>query len=223
MINKQYLFYLYIVYILFFITPQFSFATTFQSPRYRIETNTQIENSSSNSSLVSGTFATKGYIISSRQDANPFTITLSQNTIDLGKTDATHTIFTKQLTMTINSARYTIMTFKPERFFNFDTSSFIPDTRCDEKKQICTNSTAAPWRSSSEYGFGYTIAGKNAPHDFENGTRFRPFSPYPIALFSSDIPQTAHNYLFILKAVVPVDQPSGTYSTTIHIIALAHF
>ncbi len=216
--NKAFYILYFIFYILIFNFPHPTRALTFESSQYRIETDPSEKGPQTTTSIIHHSFAQKGYILSSRTDKNLFTITLSQNVLDL--------LSTQKASITIsppNSRLYTLKTFMPKPFANFDGSSVIANTRCDMKNNPCTPHKAYPWRSSSTYGFGYSVKGVYSDKDFENGFHFRPFSPTPINIAQSDFSSKKNTYQLILKALPPPHQPTGTYQALIHIIAYPDF
>lgn len=219
--NKQLFYFLYFIFYFLFLFPHLTNAATLESPRHRIETNISEGQSKKNDKITHHSFAQKGYLISSRHDKNLFTINASNTLLDL--------LLTQQFFIAINppdSGSYTIKTFKPEPFANFNASSSIPDTICDLKNSPCTPHKAQVWRLSSTYGFGYTVRGEYAHADFDNGSRFRPFSSVPIEIIRSDFSfpiksgsLKKQTFQFTLKTILPNDHPTGTYRTLIHIIA----
>lgn len=220
MIKNNRLFYILIFYFAFLIFnfPQSAHTITFESPRYRIKTDILDKELQIYEPTHQNHFSQKGYILSSRVDKNLFTITSSHHLLDLQ--------LPQRVSITINppdSGLYTIKTFMPNPFANFDGSSSLPDTQCDLKNNPCTPQKALSWNSSSAYGFGYSVKGIYADDDFDHGSRFRPFAKTPLDIAQSDFSSKKNTYQFIMKALPPPNKSSSTYRALIYMIAFPDF
>ena len=106
-----------------------------------------------------------------------FSFTISDLSIDFGTlTPQTLTDLTNTLTVTSGGGGgYQVTARENDLLKTAAGTASIPDTACNGGAQTCDETTAQPWTSNTQYGFGYNMAGNDIPSTFINSTYFRPF------------------------------------------------
>lgn len=244
---KQKKFFLGILLFLFFyfLTLNFVFAVSMESPLFKIESasvsNAAGEKSSTNyrlsdtlGQLAAGEFSSTGYIIKAGfqyiHSIIPFTFSISKTRIDLG------TLFpnnpsTDQTVLTVSfgaAGQYQVTAEEIGPLSTLNGANSIPDTQCDGGANTCNETLAKPWTSNSSYGFGYNMAGDDIPSDFINSTYFRPFpnrlqNENPAVVMSSTNIGKNRQATMTFKVNISPIQPAGNYQTVINFVATPSF
>jgi hypothetical protein len=120
-----------------------------------------------------GLFSSSGYKIRSGfqyiHSIIPFSFSISALSLDFG--DLTTNVLTnkKELTLKVNSGSaggYQI-TVQENKALTSTAGTTIIDTGCDNI-DACDQTDSGTWASTSTYGFGYTMTGKDVPTEFSS-------------------------------------------------------
>jgi len=131
-----------------------------------------------------------------------------------------------QLTISTRSGGYTVYAgeIHPLQLKN-NPATFIPNTSCDSS---CSISTAAPWVTPSNVGFGFNVSGTHASSDFVDGTYYRPFanragSEQMQAIAASASKVTEDVLTVTYQASIDQSQGGGNYETAIEYLAIPSY
>jgi hypothetical protein len=160
----------------------------------------------------------------------PFTFRISNLDINFGPLiPNVPSLLSNILTVTTGSAYgYAVKTVEDHPLRQPDGSTTIPDTSCDITAP-CTPTDAAPWTSSTSYGFGYNIQGDDVDTtDFVDSTYYRSFPIQNIDLPSTVIMNRSgvatHSAATVTyKINIPNTQKAGVYQNNIQYIATPSF
>ncbi len=176
--------------------------------------------------IVSGTVENSTYKPSTTgsgfqysRDSEPFSLTLNTDSINLGTVIA-NTFAKTNATLTVTGAGvhgYTVKAIENHPLQIGESPSTIPDTVCDPKEK-CTANHAAPWTSTSSYGFGYSL----------DQTNFQPFAnnslnQVPVALMSNPKSTAKDTANLTFQANISPTQGDGLYENSIQFIALPSY
>lgn len=130
-----------------------------------------------------------------------------------------------QLIVTTRSGGFTILAQVPHQLRTQGGVDFIPATTCDGS---CTISTANPWISAQNHGFGFRAAGPYATADFVNATYFRPFadvSQSEVAQLIAEHDEVVSEAVIDItyRASIGTEQAAGLYTTSVDYIAVPSY
>ncbi len=236
---KKFLNYLFIFIFLttnYYLLTTTSHALELQSPQFKLDVgdmNIDSPTSKSVSLTAESTlgkeayaqFKEFGFSLITSEPSEDFTFGLSQSNINLGEIKGAKTL-TGETSFTIKSPnphRFDITMIQEYPLKN-SSDKEIPPTSCNGANQTCNKSFAKAWTSSSSFGLGYSLSGKDIPLDFINSQYFRPLpslehNDLPVFLSSSQ-QKTNYQEKVSFKLKVPLDQPEGTYESLINFIAV---
>ncbi len=179
----------------------------------------------------SGRYTSNGFIIKSGfqyiYPLNPFTFSISTTSISFGTlTSQSPVTQTATLTITTDTAYGYQVTTIEDNQLDTSTAATIADTACDSGP--CTVSTAAPWTSSSTYGFGYNMTGTDIPATFTDSTYYRPFPSEadggsPAIVMSDTNVGTNQQATITFKINVGPVQEAGQYNNIVKFVATPRY
>lgn len=169
-----------------------------------------------------------GFIQSSSPPA--FSFSIAQTAIDFGLLSATNPVI-RTSTLTISNPGapgYQVVAYENNSLKN-ESNISIPDTTCDNGS--CTETTAAPWKATLTYGFGYrcdNIADATCSSAFTDIDDYRQFadkssneSPQTILIGKGG--KTNRKAKISYKLNISGTQPPGVYTNSITYIAVPTF
>lgn len=152
-----------------------------------------------------------------------FSFSLSSLAIDLG-TLSPNTFATASHTITVSTPGqgYSVTTFETSKLTKVGGSATIPDTTCDAG--TCTETSATPWITATNNGFGYNVTGDDHATDFVSATYFRPFpdnsmSETPAPIMTSSVAGKNRVGTVNYQVSPSSGQAGGTYQTQVIYIA----
>jgi hypothetical protein len=241
---KNVIYILSVITIIFF-SQKSVFSENFDSDNFKIQfgnVNIGGENLESDtydlSTSIGQSFAEKfqsdGYIVRAGfqyiHSIIPFSFAISDTSIDFGSlTPSTPSTQSTTLTVSFGGAgQYQVTAIEETPLQTFDAGNSIPDTSCDGGGDTCTISSAKPWTSNSQYGFGYNMTGDDIPADFTNSTYFRPFpdrtsADSPVVVMTSTDVGRDRESTVTFKANISSVQPAGTYRSVITFTAVPSY
>lgn len=233
------------------LRPTISLAQTFTSPTYNIEFGNFNMTSGKKKSASFTLTDTVGQNAPGKYDSNGYTVkagfqyiydsmekfSFSISDIDLPFSSMAPNVGSTQtntITITTPSAHgYEILAIANHPLLGNNYT--IPDTTCDNND--CSKTTSAPWTLSTAYGFGFNAIGINTSgvatnigtsNYFTDSTYYRPFADFS----NDDIPQifmsenskvTNRLARITYKVNISINQPAGTYSNLINLIAVPKY
>jgi len=150
-----------------------------------------------------------------------FSFSIGSTAVTLALIPNTFSSDSHTLTVTAPGQGYSVTAFEADQLTNA-TGDQVPDTSCDSGP--CTETSAAPWITPTNNGFGYNMTGDDIPTDFINSTYFRPFpdassSESPATVMTSVQAGKNRTSTVTYQLSHTGSQASGTYITNIIYIA----
>jgi len=150
-----------------------------------------------------------------------FSFSIGSTAVTLALIPNTFSSDSHTLTVTAPGQGYSVTAFEADQLTNA-TGDQVPDTSCDSGP--CTETSAAPWITPTNNGFGYNMSGHDIPTDFINSTYFRPFpdassSESPATVMTSVQAGKNRTSTVTYQLSHTGSQASGTYITNIIYIA----
>lgn len=196
--------------------------------------NSSVKLSTTVGETAPGEFETTGYRLKSGfqygRPSEPFSFSIGSDSINLGSLIA-NTFGNAKTTLTVGGAGvhgYTVKAIENHSLQVGETQNVIPDTICDPNKK-CSPNQAAPWTSTTAYGFGYNLSGDDVDKtDFIDQTYFRPFANnqfnhIPVTLMSRIGRSQKAIATITFQANISPIQGNGTYENSIQFIALPSY
>ncbi len=155
-----------------------------------------------------------------------FSFSISDLSVNLTLTPNTFSTDTHNLVVTAPGQGYSVSVFETEKLTLSGGLDTIPDTTCDSGP--CTETSAQPWTTSSNNGFGYNLTGNDIAADFVSSSYFRPFPDFSLsenpATIMSTVEAGKNRTATVTYQLSPSgSQASGTYYTNIIYIATPTF
>lgn len=151
-----------------------------------------------------------------------FSFSISDLSINLTLTPNTFSTDSHDLIVTAPGQGYSVSVYETEKLKLSGGLDTIPDTTCDSGP--CTETSAEPWTTPTNNGFGYNLTGSDISSDFVSSSYFRPFPDFSLgetpAIIMSSVEAGKNRTATVTYKLSPSgSQASGTYSTNIIYIA----
>jgi hypothetical protein len=160
----------------------------------------------------------------------PFRFKITNPIVNFGVVSPTSPVLrTTTLTISNGSAfGYQVLTSQNHNLRANASGVEIPPTVCGDSGPICTTTTAGPWTSNLNYGFGYRcddVSGTNCSSQFATANYYEQFaaSPSAVAVMSGSAVGTSLSSTVTYKLNISGSQPAGLYTNVINYIAVPMF
>ncbi len=155
-----------------------------------------------------------------------FSFSISDLAVNLTLTPNFFSTDSHDLIVTAPGQGYSVSVYETEKLTLSGGLDTIPDTTCDSGP--CTETSAEPWTTSSNNGFGYNLTGNDIAADFISSSYFRPFPDFSLgenpAIIMSSVEAGKNRTSTVTYKLSPSgSQASGTYYTNIIYIATPTF
>lgn len=127
----------------------------------------------------------------------------------------THTIVT-------NATNGYVLTVQQDGLMSTGLGASIQNTACDSGP--CTSSTASPWNTATNNGFGYTLSNiTGTPIVATTATAYRQFSVTPFTITNASGPTTTDRFATCYRLSVSTTQQTGFYFNKLTYVATPKF
>lgn len=234
-----------VIFVIFILFPQNTYAETMSSDNYIINMGSFNAGSGKASSAKykvattvgetgPGLYTGKNYKVKAGFEyinpiASPFSFSISETLIDFGILSATNPVTrTTTLSVSNESGGYNVLGYENHPLLA-PSGARINDTTCDNG--ACTDITASLWTNTLTYGFGYrcdNINGADCEEGFITDENYKQFAdaskketPQPV--MAGRVPGQKRQGKITYRVNISGTQQPGTYINTITYIATPSF